>query len=330
MKELWNSKLPITINKERSFMKATKILLAMCFVAALCTGVAAHEPPGVTYFAFGFPAHALPSVDGDGKDWDMVPELYHIDLGEDFEETVRGIGSDLDLEDINIKNIIGWNEETNRIYSWSIVVDDFLHNKRENPAGHNWDDDINLIIDADHSGGDLYESSMHDLEDSDRLQVEYTTGQLYTALVPPIDGWWLFMYHHDTEFAWLTDGKTTPSPDYLEVGWSVTGQSEGPGAYTYELKVTPWIFLDYQGVDGSTELDMNEGMVIHVGYVFKDYDTDESYEGSYDFPPIHNVWRNANLCGDFELLPVDLDLFPGATSVETDTWGRIKASMLTE
>ena len=309
-------------------MKATRILFAVGFVAALCTGLAAHEPADVTYFAFGFPAHALPVADGDLSDWDMVPESYEINLGEDFFETVRGIGTDLDFSDINIKNIIGWNEETNRIYSMSSVIDDLLHNKRETPSGHNWDDDINFIVDADHSGGDLYEGTMHDLSDEDRLKVEYTTGQLYTALVPPIDGWWLFMYHHDTEFAWLTDGKTTPSPDYLEVGWSRTGESDGPGTYTYEFKVTPWEFLDYQGLGGSIETDLEVGNIIHIGYVFKDYDTDDSYEGSYDFPPVHNVWRNANLAGDFELAPVDLSMFP--TAVETDSWGRIKSQFFTE
>jgi len=308
-------------------MKAARITFAICLTAVLCTSVIAHEPADVTYFAFGFPAHAVPVADGDLSDWDMVPEFYHIDLGEDFYETVRGIGTDLDFSDINIKNIVGWNEETNRVYSMSSVIDDVLHNKRETPSGHNWDDDVNFLIDADHSGGDL--NAGHDLEDDhERLQLEYSTGQLYTALVPPIDGWWLFMYHHDTEFAWLTDGKNTPSPEYLEAGWSRTGESGGPGTYTYEFKVTPWEFLDYQGVGGSTEVDLEVGKIIHIGYVFKDYDTDDSYEGSYDFPPVHDVWKNASLMGDFELAPVDADMFP--TAVETDSWGRIKASFFSE
>jgi len=305
-------------------MKASRIFLSVCLIAALCTGLAAHEPADVTYFAFGFPLHAIPVADGDLSDWDMVPESYEINLGDDFYETVRGIGTDLDFADINIKNMIGWNEETNRVFSASDVVDDFLHNKRETPSGHNWDDDINFMIDADHSGGDQFPDGIHDLSDEERLLIEYTGMQLYTALIPPIDGWWLFMYHHDTEFPWLTNGKNTPSPDHLEVGWSRTGESDGPGTYTYEFRVAPWEFLDYRGVGGSTEVDLEVGNVIHIGYMFKDYDTSDSYEGSYDFPPIHNVWRNASVLGDFELAPVDLSMFP--TAVETDSWGRIKAS----
>ena len=116
-------------------MNAIRILLAVSVVFALTAVAGAHEPPGVTYFAFQFPVHALPVVDGDLSDWDMVPEAYQITLSEDFEETVRGIGTDFDLEDINIRAILGWNEETNRIYSMVEVVDDFLHNKRENPSG---------------------------------------------------------------------------------------------------------------------------------------------------------------------------------------------------
>ena len=304
-------------------MKASRIFLSASLTVALCTGLAAHEPADMTFYAFGFPLHAIPVADGDLSDWDMVPESYQINLGENFYETVRGIGTDLDLNDINIKCIVGWNEETNRIFSMSDVVDDYLHNKRETPSGHNWDDDINFVVDADHSGGDL--KAGHDLEDDhERLQLEYSTGQLYTALVPPIDGWWLFMYHHDTEFAWLTDGKNTPSLDHLSVGWSRTGESEGPGTYTYEFRVSPWIFLDYQGLAGSTEVDLETGLIMHIGYLFKDYDTDDSYEGSYDFPPVHDVWKNASVAADFELAPVELGLFP--TAVETDSWGRIKAS----
>jgi hypothetical protein len=70
------------------------------------------------------------------------------------------------------------------------------------------------------------------------------------------------------------------------------------------------------------------GNIIHVGSLTKDYDESESYEGSYDFPPVHNVWRNANLMADMELLPVDGAAFP--TAVAQDSWGRIKTHFLTK
>ena len=185
------------------------------------------------------------------------------------------------------------------------VVDDFLHNSRQNASAFNWDDDINFVLDADHSGGSLFESEWGDLPREEQDQLYYTTGQLYTMLVPPIDGYYSFMYFLDNGKAfWLTDGTQDLAPDYLRTGWTRTGETGGPGTYTYEYMVTPWEVLSVDGPDASTIVDLEEGKIIGIGFLFKDYDVNTSYEGSYDFPPMHNVWRNADLMADFVLMPV--------------------------
>ena len=92
--------------------------------------------------------------------------------------------------------------------------------------------------------------------------------------------------------------------------------------------MTPWETWSWDGPEQSTIVDLEVGNIIHVGSLSKDYDVDTSYEGSYDFPAVHNVWRNANLMGDMELLEVDEELFP--TAVENDSWGRIKSHYLLE
>lgn len=309
-------------------MRLQRICLAVALAAASTTAVAAHEPPGEVYFAFQFPLNAVPTIDGDLTDWDIVPrDVFEISLDNgDIQETVRGdAGSD--LSDFNARNLVAWNEQTNRVYSMADVVDNVLNNNRDDPTTYNFDDDWHFVIDADHSGGDMYADEWVELEESERRELFYTTGQLYQIHVPPIDGYWAFMYIEPTN--WLTTGRELPFPDMLQIGWNRTGETGGAGTYQYEIMATPFEHWDWDGPDQSTIVDLEEGRIIHIGFLYKDYDMDDGrYDGSYDFPPVHNVWRNANLMADFELLPVDEDLFP--TAVESDTWGRIKAHYLTE
>jgi hypothetical protein len=308
-------------------MKAFRYCLALALIAAGVSVGSAHEPAGVTYFAFQFPLHAVPTVDGDLGDWAIVPDLFEISMENgDIVESARLDAGD-DLSDFNMRSMIGWNEETNRVYAFADVVDNFLHNKREVANQYNWDDDWEFFIDADHSGGDMFNGDWNDLEEAEKRSLFYVTGQGYEIHVPPIDGYWAFTLIEHTN--WLSTGRELPFPEFLEIGWNRTGESDGPGTYQYEIKVTPWGTFDWDGPAASTIVDLNVGTIIHVGYNTKDYDlVSDRYDGSYDFPPVHNVWRNASLHADIEMLEVDDSLFP--TAVETNTWGRIKANFLLE
>lgn len=308
-------------------MKFTRLAFAAALVAGSLRMASAHEPPGETYFAFQFPINAVPEIDGDLGDWAMVPrDVFEISVEKgNIVETVRGDAGN-DLADFNARNLVAWNEQTNRVYSMSVNVDDNLDNDRPDPSNYNFDDAWHFVIDADHSGGDMYADDWTSLSEPEQQQLFYTTGQLYQMHIPPIDGYFAFMYIKATN--WLTTGREFPFPEYLEIGWSRTGETAGPGVYTYEMKVTPWQTWDWDGPTQSTIVDLQEGKIIHIGFLYKDYDLDDGrYDGSYDFPAVHNVWRNANLMADFELLPVDDSLFP--TAVETDSWGRIKSRILT-
>jgi hypothetical protein len=310
-------------------MKLICCYLALALVLGGVSIGLAHEPPGMVFYAFQFPLNAVPAIDGDLSDWDVVPrEVFEISLENgDIQETVRGDAGN-DLSDLNARNLVAWNEQTNRVYSMANVVDELLNNNRDDPTVYNYDDDFNLFIDSDHSGGDMYSDDWTTLEtDEEKRALFYTTGQAYQIHVPPIDGYWAFMLIEATN--WLTTGQELPFPEYLEIGWSRTGETNGPGTYSYEIKATPWEYWDWDGPDQSTIVDLEEGKIIHIGFMYKDYDLDDGrYDGSYDFPAVHNVWRNANLLGDFELLPVDTELFP--TAVENDSWGRIKSHYLLE
>ena len=308
-------------------MKLIRCFIALALIVAGASIGSAHEPPGEIYFAFQFPLHAVPAIDGDLSDWDMLdPEIFEISVERGhIQETVRGDDSG-ELSDFNARSMWAWNEEMNRVFSFAFVVDDHLDNDRDDPTIFNWDDDWHFVLDADHSGGDMFTDDWNKLDDAERRAVMFVTGQLWQIHVPPIDGYWAFKYIEATD--WETTGREIPFPEYAQVGWSRTGETGGPGTYSYEIMMTPWETWSWDGPEQSTIVDLEVGNIIHVGSLSKDYDLDSSYEGSYDFPAVHNVWRNANLMGDMELLEVDEELFP--TAVENDSWGRIKSHYLLE
>ena len=291
-------------------MKAIKGLFIVNIVVGMSSIVSAHQPPGEMFPTFQFPAQALPTIDGDLSDWDMVPEKYWITLTSHFAETRRGIGTDFDLADVDIKAVIGWSPANNRVYMMAEVIDDVLHNKRSDPAWFNWDDEWNFVIDADHSDGDFVDMSLdwNTMLDTRTEDTVFTSGQNYSIQVPPIDGYWNWLYIGGW---WLTqNGRGTCCPDLLEAGWTREGESDGPGRYSFELKVTPWEFLSFvNGLAGSRDITLEEGQIIHAGFMYKDYDHDSAvYDGSYDFPPFHDIWHGADLLADFSLTPIDPDV----------------------
>ena len=313
-------------------MRVLRTAMATLLVAGGLSSVSAHEPPGELLFMVEFPANHLPVIDGDLSDWDMIPkEIYEVSVENGWiVEANRGDAGN-DLSDFNATSLWAWSEATNRIYSMAFVIDEHLDRDTDSPWRISWDDAWHFCYDADHSGGTLFEVEWRDLPVEERTQLMFVNGRTWEILVPPIEGNWAWAYEWNDP-QWETDGAVLPFPEYVEIGWSRVGEDGGPGTYSYEAKFTPWEVFDYDGPGESTIVDLDAGNVIHVGSLYKDYDLDDGrYDGSYDFPRVHNVWRNADLMMDMELLPVDTSIFPDAvTGVEQDSWGRIKTHFLAE
>src|SRR4051812_17473573 len=85
--------------------------------------VAAHHPKGVTYKVFQFPPDKVPKIDGDFRDWDVVPDSYKID-GSHLMDTVMGKGKNMDPKDLAVEVKVGWSPETNRLYFYYKMYDD--------------------------------------------------------------------------------------------------------------------------------------------------------------------------------------------------------------
>lgn len=308
-------------------MGRIRIPLAALLVGGTVSVAFAHNPPDEVFFAFQFPVNAVPFIDGDLSDWNMVPrDPFEISFENGrIRESVRGDAGN-DPSDFSARSVWAWCEATNRIYSMAAVVDDNLNNNRDDPSSYNFDDGWQFVLDADHSGGFMFDSDWNNLPQEEARQLFYSTGQVWQIHVAPIDGYWAFAFIEGTN--WMTTSRELPFPEYVEIGWSRSGFTGGPGQYTYEIKLTPWQRWDWDGPAQSTIVDLQEGGIIHCGSLFKDYDlSDERYDGDYDFPE-NAIWWNASRMTDVSLLPVDKTLFP--TAVERDSWGRMKARFLAE
>ena len=129
----------------------TRRLIALTLVVVAGTPAArAHLPSGITIEAFQFPDGLTPVVDGDLTDWPLVgPGLTLAD----FTDLVAGSPADpLDLE---AEVWVGWNDSDNRLYVAARVRDDIHQVDRpEGSAARIFqDDDLEIFLDPDHSGG---------------------------------------------------------------------------------------------------------------------------------------------------------------------------------
>ena len=112
--------------RNRQMCPVRYLVLAGWIVFAQLASADAHHPKGVNYKIFQFSEAAIPTIDGDPSDWNVVPDSYMID-GSHLMDTVMGKGTNLDPEDLAVEVRVGWSSETNRLYFLYKMYDD-MHN----------------------------------------------------------------------------------------------------------------------------------------------------------------------------------------------------------
>ena len=122
--------------------------IAALLLCAAGTDARAFARPEKEYKIFQFPRTAIPRIDGEFSDWNIVPESYVIGLSELY-DTHGGRGAELDPEEFDLKVKVGWVDGENRLYFYLEAYD------------NSWDftdpglrqDIFELVVDADLSGG---------------------------------------------------------------------------------------------------------------------------------------------------------------------------------
>jgi len=274
------------------------IVLAAIF--CLASAGFAHEPAGEEFLVYQFADGNTPTADGDDSDWDGVPDSYTIGIYKLFDpsqyhEAGRG---ESDVSDMNITHRVGWNETDNRLYVVTTVFDN-IHD-RTGEGCFCTDDSYELEVNMDHSAH------------ADENPEGFVNRIAYKYAVPPVDGGYAF----SRPVAAVADDWLFPGSEWLDFGWSFTGDEFGESTYTYEQSITPIESFAWDGSEGSAEVwDLEEDDLFHLAIGVGDVDDpSDAYHGFWSTSP--TAWTT-----DFVLD----EMVDSPTAVENDTWARIKA-----
>ena len=84
------------------------LVLMRLTIALLCAAsVFALERPGTEFKIFQFPADAIPRIDADASDWDIVPDSYAIGADQ-LRDAVVNIGAKPDPANLDVTVKVGW------------------------------------------------------------------------------------------------------------------------------------------------------------------------------------------------------------------------------
>ncbi len=257
-------------------------------------------------------AGALPLVDGDLSDWEGLTPALRMSA---FNDLVTG--ADIDTEDFDVKVWIGWSDSANRLYVAVEVVDD-IH-QVDRPAGTAvtkifQDDDLEVFIDADHSGGQFADFS--DLGPQEQLARNGAEANHFVLAGPHEDGEEFVNFSAAGWYA-LADGP------YTEAHVRYEGDSGGPGVTRYEMSLVPFNRVNVTADFLSVPHDLHAEEVLGFNLELSDYDTrSELFDAKWSLSGAFNAFRLSERFTDLWLEPP-----ARATAIEDLTWGRIKASL---
>ncbi|MSR81855.1 MAG: hypothetical protein EXS58_02890 [Candidatus Latescibacteria bacterium] len=300
-------------------MKCSIMVGAVCIFLLGTTAVRAHSPEGELFFAVQFPDNAIPVMDGDISEWDIVPESpYHLRndrLSAPDPSILTAPRGSADPSDLNLHHVVGWNNSQNKLYFMSEVFDN-IHNIDREDVARFWDDDA-LEIEVNPSAVAAGEKN---------LEGQPVNQFSYKWSVPPLEGQYQYIEPIST-YTWFQDGT-----EFIDFGWAFDGEMFGESTYYYEMAITPILALsrdEASSKEGSEILDLEEGTTIHFSVNFGDIDETGGEDNYNSFWGVSTDVPCCNATSDLvmaELDPLLLEaLATRVTAVEEVSWGRIKA-----
>ena len=294
-------------------MKAIFILCVATVLIGLPGMAWGHYPEGVTFFAFQWPPGHEPVMDGDLSEWEIVPEKY-ISRTEEFHEILYHL---IDPYDFDItRSIVSWSEPQNRLYFAAEVFDDVHQIDRDRIQDLTTDDTFEIMIDADHSGGQY--SAFLVFAEEEWKEITGAQATQYGLSVPAPKGLKSFKSYNASTW--------TEKPPWAEYAWKMEEAPEGGSTMFYEVSIIPFDHLNWLGPEQSQIHNLEAGEIIGLNIAFSDWDQDlEYWEGYWVLSGRSKTFVYAERFTNFLLAPVEWELFR-FSAVERATWGRIKST----
>ena len=263
---------------------------------AFSTIASALERPDSEFKVFQFPADAIPRIDGDTSDWDMVPESYVVGTSEMWEDSGKHEG--LLPESIDIRVKVGWVKGESRLY--------FLYEAYDNY----WDfslpglknDTFEIVVDGDLSGGPLVgkfrENADLVTEDEAYFSMQGEHAQNYHIFTPARDKSWT-MYWGPQQ--WL---KELP---FANAAYDYDFEPGESGTLKLEFYVTVFDHASKDGPSFSELTNFVENQLIGLSWAIIDYDDVNSgrNNGFWNLSTAHTMYGQASELVAFRLMPLE-------------------------
>jgi hypothetical protein len=270
-----------------------RVSIFLCWALSLT----ALERPGVEFKIFQFPAHQIPRIDGDTRDWSMVPESYAIGIDQ-LRDTVNN--TPMDRKDLDVKVKVGWVKGLNRLYFLYEASDnywDFRHRDLHN-------DIFEVVVDGDLSGGPFIKQ-MHPAQGYSPDEAHFTFhgvhAQNYHIFTPALDKDWAMVWGCQP---WI---KNLP---YANAAYHYRFQPGESGKLILEFFITPFDYAAYEGPARSVESQLSENKIIGMSWAVLDYDDENAtkYRGFWNLSHKTTMYGNASDLVAFRLMPLEPEM----------------------
>lgn len=282
---------------------------ALGLIAWAGSSVAYENANGVGYFALQVPDPGSMVVDGLDSDWGWFDPAYIIGPDQ-MACTLTGVVPPKSDIDIAIK--AGWTPEPdNRIYVFVRVVDDTL-NIDETNMDNGWkDDDLEIIMDADHS------QTFHGPGDALR-----TDHQQWTFHIPTPGGYPQVAYlrwKQPPEMQWainegLVEAAVDVQPEAKHLATDVT--------VGYEIRMPAWDTYSPDGADASVRHVFEANQTIGMSVTVNEADTG-GRTNQISTHPNESGAHDSDYTAEFTMIP--LGEYELQTAVAPSSWGAVKA-----
>lgn len=248
-----------------------------------------------SFKVFQFPAHLIPTIDGNSKDWDLVPNSYTVGMDQLWEDS--GKHSKAVAKNLDVKLKVAWVNGLNRLYFLYEAYDDYWD---FSSAGlHN--DTFELIVDADQSGGPFIDRFHPNKALTNTMDAYFSYhgvhAQNYHIFTPALGKDWTLVWGSQP---WI---KELP---YANAATHYDFKPGEAGKLVLEFWITPF---DYAGNDPKRAVEsvLEENKLIGLCWAIIDYDDvhKEANNGFWNLSKEHKMFGNADYSLPFRLMPLE-------------------------
>lgn len=299
-------------------MRKSLLSLAAAGLIGGMSGTASAHIGETIYLVYEIPDADVADIDIRDisvADWEDVVGDASLVATDFYADPTVGEGAQYDPADLDYRIWLGWNGSSSTMHMAMERVDNvYINEYAGGDLGQLWRHDaIEFMLDGDHTGGDYTGSADENWTDEEKKLNGNRTAQQYVAIADTPDG--RHVGYQGAGAEWVN------ALPYADGGGGSVG--EGPTTSIFEFYVTPFDDLIWNSPDDSQASNLVDGGIIGFQISVPDFDIEPSnYRAFHTLTGQAATWRYAERFADGRLVGAG-----GGTAVESDSWGRIKASV---